>query len=87
MTDSTGQSAPDHEGTGITPTTDLMTPDEVREQFPFQNIMRLRENYLTLWDRNRYNVDLLTAEIENLRDRNKELETTIGWYEAKHPND
>ena len=33
--------------------TDLLKPDEVRKQFPFQDIMRLRENYLTLWERNK----------------------------------
>ncbi len=69
----------------------LLKPDEVREQFAFQDIMRLREDYLTLWDA----MKGLAEEFENiqwkengaLKARVKELETTIGWYEEKHPND
>ncbi len=63
------------------PPLDLLTPEEVEEiggsTFEERNrahVRRLCRDYLTLWDRNRFNLDLLTAEIENLKDTIKVLE-------------
>lgn len=66
---------------------DLLTPEIVREWLKnlekmkgqlasaeVSNLLLLCRDYLTLLKRHRYNTVLLTAEIENLQDRNKELE-------------
>ena len=64
----------------------------------FKNtIGRLCQSYLTLWDRNKelkaVGIGMLEElkkgreRLEELEQQVAKLETTIGWYEEKHPND
>ena len=58
---------------------------------------RLCRDYLTLWDRNKelkaVGIGMLEElkkgreRLEELEQQVAKLETTIGWYEEKHPND
>lgn len=59
--------------------TDLLTPEEVRKM----GNSTLATICLDLG----VSVERLCRDYLTLWDRNKELETTVGWYEAKHPND
>lgn len=64
--------------------TDLLTPDEVWEIH--QRYDRIRPGGLKKV-RARHWLRRLCRDYLTLWDRNEELETTIGWYEVKHPND
>ena len=57
--------------------TELLTPEGVREMGNAGLVVdeRLCCDYLTLWERNRYNVNSLAAEIENLKVRIELMES------------
>ena len=67
--------------------TDLLTPEEVkRELADAEAAVRLQLGHTSLLGVFKW-VARICRDYLTLWDRNKELETTIGWYEEKHPND
>lgn len=76
-------------------------PAPPHERTPEERLLhRLSRDYLTLWEKHEKKkaalkdrgvietvLEICEEERDALKVRVKELETTIGWYEEKHPND
>ena len=60
----------------------LLTPDEVRKQFAFQDIMRLREDYLTLWDELANERSISDRLLERIAELEKSAAMTLQIVEA-----
>ena len=59
--------------------------DRVMTERYFLSLVKTYESKNSAWRRSW--TGKLLASHRLLRERVTELETTIGWYEAKHPND